>query len=169
MSANMQRRLPKLWRRTRRCSHCTLMVASSVSEQRGMGCVSTHHPLSSEEHPKRAALCTHELSDRMIPPSLFLLTHYHRARCARLSLASLRGEWPAAPPPPPPPFLSSSFPLFPPSIPSPRLWLRSRCLTCLVTRCSRSACQLCPRQSDVVLFAKALEKNATLQSLRLYG
>ncbi len=161
----MQRRLPKLWRRTRRCSHCTLMVASSVSEQRGMGCVSTHHPLSSEEHP---GVTPDDLSDRMIPPSLFLLTHYHRVRCARLSLAS-RGERPAAPSPPPPPFLSSSFPLFPPSIPPPLLWLRSSCLTCLVTRCSRSACQLCPRQPDGVLFAKALERNATLQSLRLYG
>ncbi len=144
MSANMQRRLPKLWRRTRRCSRCTLMVASSVSEQRGMGCVSTHHPLSSEEHPKRAALCTHELSDRMIPPSLFLLTHYHRARCARLSLASLRGEWPAAPLPP----LLLSFP--PLSLFSLHLFplLASGCA--LVALLALSLAALAPRASCVL-------------------
>ena len=140
MSANMQRRLPKLWRRTRRCSRCTLMVASSVSEQRGMVCVSTHHPLSSEEHP---GVTPHDLSDRMIPPSLFLLTHYHRARCARLSLAS-RGERPAAPLPP----LLLSFP--PLSLFSLHLFplLASGCA--LVALLALSLAALAPRASCVL-------------------
>ena len=152
-SRSTRARLRAAMRRSCQCAHayCVLPLLNpnlvyrplpsfscKCARLRGMGSPSPPVPLPSPSSPL------------LYPLSLL---HLLASRCARpvaRSACPLRPCQVSGPQPlsHPPPFLPSSLLLFPPSPLSPRLWLRSYCLACLVARCARSACQLRPCQEQ---------------------